>query len=99
MIQVKDPTSTAISQNAAERMRSITAPETIEAAVQENRRNAAQNTPLIRAQKALSSAVVVSVKGGPPRWVPISSDQGTAFAVASTSPFPSKMKGPLGKAK
>ena len=99
MIQVSEPTSTATSQKAPERTRSIRAPETIEAAVQENSRNAAQNTPLTRAQSAFSSAVVVPVSGGPPRWVPISSDQGAAWLVASTSPLPSKMNGPLGKAK
>ena len=99
MIQVKEPTSTAISQKAPERTRSMMAPETIEAAVQENRRKAAQNTPLTRAHSALSAAVVVSVSGGPPRCVPISSDQGSALAVFSTRPLPSKMNGPLGKAK
>ena len=45
----------------------MSAPETIEAAVQEKSRNAAQNTPLSRAQSALSAAVAVSVSGGPPR--------------------------------
>ena len=34
--------------------------DTIDAAVQENSRNAAQNTPLIRAQNAVSSTVKVS---------------------------------------
>ena len=36
MIQVKDPITTARIQKALGRMRSMTAPETIEAAVQEN---------------------------------------------------------------
>ena len=39
-----------MSQKALERTRSISEPETIDAVVQENSRNAAQNTPLMRAQ-------------------------------------------------
>ncbi len=50
MIQVQEPTRTAMIQKADGRIRSITAPETIEAAVHEKSRNAAQNTPLMRAQ-------------------------------------------------
>jgi hypothetical protein len=53
MIHITEPIRTARIQNAPDRMRSITAPETIEAAVHENSRKAAQNTPLRRAQKAL----------------------------------------------
>jgi NitT/TauT family transport system substrate-binding protein len=64
MIQVTEPIMTATIQKAAARIRSITAPETIEAAVQENSKNAAQNTPLIRAQKAVSSALRAAVKKG-----------------------------------
>ena len=60
MTQVKEPTRTAIIQKAPGRIRSITAPETMEAAVQENSRKAAQKTPLIRS----------------PRLVPIEVSQG-----------------------
>ena len=56
MIQVNEPTRTAMTQKAPGRIRSMTAPETIEAAVHENSRNAAQNTPFRRAQKALPSS-------------------------------------------
>jgi hypothetical protein len=45
MIQVNEPMTTARIQKALGRIRSITAPDTIEAAVQENSRKAAQNTP------------------------------------------------------
>ena len=49
---------TAISQKAPDRTRSMIEPETIEAVVQENSRNAAQNTPLRRAHKAVSASVM-----------------------------------------
>ena len=58
MIQVNEPITTARIQKAVLRMRSMTAPETIDAAVHENSRKAAQKTPLIRDQKAVSSAVM-----------------------------------------
>ena len=48
-------------------MRSITEPDTIEAAVHENSRNAAQNTPVMRS----------------PMWAPIVSAQGVFAAPAS----------------
>ncbi len=87
MIQVNDPITTARIQKAEGRMRSMTAPETIEAAVQENSRNAAQNTPLMRAQKPLPSHAVAHgravIAPAPPRWVPISSLHGTALARSS----------------
>ena len=78
-------------------IRSITAPETIEAVVQEKSRNAAQNTPLMRAQKAVSSAVRLSVctLTEPPIWAPISSDHGTANGASMNPP----MSGKWGKAK
>ena len=50
MIQQTEPISTAMNQKAPERMRSMTAPEMIDAVVIENSRNAAQNTPLRRCQ-------------------------------------------------
>ncbi len=87
MIQVTEPTRTARSQKAPERMRSITEPETIEAAVQENSRKAAQKTPLMRAHAALVSGSVASLTDGPPRCVPINSLQGSAFG-ASIRPRP-----------
>ena len=60
----------------------MTAPEMIEAVVHEKSRKAAQNTPLMRAQYMVSSAVRLSVwtVTEPPMWVPISSDHGTAKA-------------------
>ena len=59
MIQVTEPSMTAISQKAPDLTRSMIEPETIEAVVQENSRNAAQNTPLRRAHKAVSASVMV----------------------------------------
>ena len=56
MIQVNEPITTARIQKAEGRMRSMVAPETIDAAVHENSRKAAQNTPLMRAQKPLPSS-------------------------------------------
>ena len=48
MIQANEPITTARIQNAPELIRSITDPETMDAAVQENSKNAAQKTPVIR---------------------------------------------------
>ena len=56
MIQVNEPITTARIQKAEGRMRSMVAPETIEAAVHEKSRKAAQNTPLMRAQKLLPNS-------------------------------------------
>ena len=95
MIQNTEPISTARMQNAEVRMRSMTAPETMEAAVHENSRNAAQNTPLMRAHH-MSSAVMASVAGLPPMCVPINSLHGTADGAATMPPV---IQGPLGKAK
>jgi len=67
MIQNTEPIITACTHRAEERIRSITAPDTIEAAVQENSRNAAQNTPVIRSD----------------RLVPMFCDQGRFAAPAS----------------
>ena len=86
----------ATIQNENERTRSITAPETIDAAVHENSRNAAQNTPLIRAQAAVSSAVTASLAGAPPMCGPINSLQGSANGEATMPPV---IPGPLGNAK
>gem|GEM_PF-4444900 len=47
MIQVTDPIITAMIQNAPDLTRSIKDPETIDATVQEKRRNAPQNTPVM----------------------------------------------------
>ena len=69
-------------------MRSITDPETIEAAVHENRRKAAQNTPLIRAQPSGSPA--------PPMWGPMSWLQAVAWGASTSPPV---MPGPLGRAQ
>jgi len=97
MIQVTEPIRTASIQKAAGRIRSIVAPETIEAAVQENSRNAAQNTPLSRAQPAFpNTSSAGSFTPGPPRWVPMSSAQGSAFCTLRSPPV---MPGPFGKAK
>ena len=72
MIQVTEPIMTAMIQNAPERIRSITEPETIEAAVHENSRNAAQNTPVMRSERSVAivgevgrSAAAVSVSRPP----------------------------------
>ena len=51
MIQKTEPISTACTQSAEDRIRSITAPETIEAAVQVKSRKAAQMTPLMRSAR------------------------------------------------
>ena len=45
---MKEPIRTAKMRNAPVLIRSITAPETIEAVVHEKSRNAAQNTPRMR---------------------------------------------------
>ena len=71
MIQNTEPIPTARIQKPEDLMRSMTEPDTIEAAVQENSRKAAQNTPLIRAQPPPSSSF-------PPMWAPMTSLQGTA---------------------
>ena len=47
MTQATDPITTARIQNAPDLILSMTDPETIDAAVQENKRKAAQNTPVI----------------------------------------------------
>ena len=88
MTQNTEPMRMAKIQKAEERMRSMTEPETIEAAVQENSRNAAQNTPLSRAQPPGSPA--------PPICGPISSLQATACGASTRPPM---MPGPFGKAK
>ena len=69
MIQATDPMTTARIQNAPELIRSITEPDTMEAAVHENSRKAAQNTPVIRS----------------PAFGPMVSDQGVLAAPAATS--------------
>ena len=53
MIHQTEPMPTARIQNPVDLIRSMTEPDTIDAAVQENSRKAAQNTPLIRAQPVL----------------------------------------------
>ena len=70
MIQNTDPINTAWIQNALERMRSMAPPETMDAAVHENSRNAAQNTPVIRS----------------PRFVAIVGDQGAFAEPSSRPP-------------
>src|SRR3990172_9011198 len=86
MNHVTLPKSTAMIKNAPVRMRSMQAPETIEAAVQEKRRNAAQNTPLMRDQNwtspSLKSSGWVLI---PPMWAPMSSLQGSDHG-ADTKP-------------
>ena len=96
MTQVTEPTSTARNQKDIERTRSITAPETIEAAVHENSRKAAQKTPLMRAQPMVSSPVSAAVAGLPPMCGPMSSLHGSAQGAATSPPV---MPGPLGRAK
>jgi hypothetical protein len=86
MIQVTEPTMTATSQKAPERMRSMMEPDTMEAVVQENSRKAAQNTPLRRAHKAVSAAVKVSLAGAPPICGAISSLHGVAKGAATRPP-------------
>jgi hypothetical protein len=54
MIQVTEPIMTAMIQKAPDWMRSMTEPDTIEAAVHENRRNAAQNTPVMRSSRLVA---------------------------------------------
>ena len=96
MIQVHEPTSTAMIQNEPDRIRSITDPEMIDAAVHENSRKAAQNTPLMRAQPAVSSAVSQACEGAPPICAPISSLSAVAQGASSSGPT---IHGPFGKAK
>jgi hypothetical protein len=93
---VTEPSITATSQNAPERMRSMMEPETIEAVVQEKSRKAAQNTPFSRAHRAVSAAVSVSLVGAPPICAPISSLVGVANGAAISPPV---MPGPLGMAE
>ena len=85
IIQVTEPNMTAITQKAPDCTRSMSQPETMEAVVQENNRNAAQNTPLSRAHRAVSAAVRPALAGLPPMCVAISSFQGVAKA-ATMSP-------------
>ena len=89
MIQKTDPIATARIQNPPERMRSITEPDTMEAAVQENSRKAAQNTPLMRAQPFSASAA-------PPMCAPMTSLHGTAWGASTRPPV---IQGPFGNAK
>ena len=96
MIHQTEPIPTARIQKPVDLMRSITEPETMDAAVQENSRKAAQKTPLIRAQPAVSSPVNASETGAPPMCGPMSSLQGSAQSAVSTPPV---MPGPLGNAK
>ncbi len=72
MIQANDPITTARIQNAPELIRSITEPETMDAAVHENSRNAAQKTPVIRS----------------PRLVAMVGDHAVLAAAASSSSPP-----------
>ena len=72
MIQATEPITTAKIQNAPELIRSITEPETIEAAVHENNRKAAQKTPVILS----------------PRFGPMVGDQGVFAAAAAVSSPP-----------
>ena len=94
MIQVTEPSMTAISQKAPERTRSMIEPETIEAVVQENSRNAAQNTPLSRAQSAVIGSRQLSRcdRLCRPCARAISSLQGSAKGAATRPPV---MPGPL----
>ena len=89
MIQNTEPMATARIQNAPERIRSITEPDTMDAAVHEKSRNAAQNTPLMRAHPFSASAA-------PPMCAPITSLQGTAWGASTRPPV---NPGPLGNAK
>ena len=67
-------------------------PETIDAVVQENSRNAPQNTPFSRAHKAVSAAVMSVPCGLPPMCVPISSFHGSANGAGTSPPV---MPGPF----
>ena len=51
MIQNTDPMATAMIRKALVLVRSMTAPEMIDAAVHENSRNAAQKTPVMRSAR------------------------------------------------
>src|SRR5687768_18436193 len=92
MIQVTDPTITAMIQNALDLTRSMSEPETIEAVVQENSRKAAQNTPFNRAQRAVSASVMSVPAGLPPICAAINSFHGSAKGAATKPPV---MPGPL----
>ena len=92
MIQVTDPSMTAIIQNAPDFTRSMIEPETIEAVVQENSRKAPQNTPLRRAHRAVSAGVISGLTGLPPMWAPISSFHGSAKCAVTRPPV---MPGPF----
>jgi hypothetical protein len=83
---------TAMIQNAPDFTRSMIEPETIEAVVQENSRNAPKKTPLRRAQVNVSVGVRLGSTGLPPMCAPISSFHGSAkWAVTS----PPVMPGPF----
>ena len=89
MIHHTEPMLTARIQKPEDLMRSMTEPDTIEAAVQENSRNAAQNTPLIRAQPFSRSSA-------PPMWAPMTSLHATAWGASTSPPM---IPGPFGNAK
>ena len=76
MIHQTEPIKTACTHKADERIRSITEPDTIDAAVQENNKNAAQNTPVIRSLA----------------FVPMFSDQGAFALPAAISKPPKSGK-------
>lgn len=92
MIQVTEPTRTTTSRNAWVLMRSMTAPETMDAVVHENSRKAAQKTPLMRAQNMVSSGVRLPAwtVTAPPIWGPMSSDHGTAKGASLNPPISGK---------
>jgi len=54
MIQKNEPIHTDKIQYAEGRIRSIHAPDTMDAAVHENNRNAAQKTPVIRSLRSVA---------------------------------------------
>ena len=92
MIHVPEPSMIATSQKAPDFIRSMIEPETIEAAVQEKSRKAAQNTPFSRAQRAVSAGVMSVPTGLPPMCGAISSFHGSAKGAATRPPV---MPGPL----
>ena len=73
MIQNTEPINTASIQNAPELILSITEPDTIDAAVQENSRKAAQNTPVIRSLRlvAIVSEVGAFAAASPVKSPPV----------------------------
>jgi hypothetical protein len=93
MDQKTDPIAIANIPNAKVVILSITAPETIEAAVHENSKNAAQNTPVMWSFKFTAMISLVGVKNA--------ALNAESSVIRAVLPFiiEGAMPGPVGNAK